>query len=506
MASSKLAFHSVAKRFASQIGPILLALFGGAALVWWMAGMPWKKELGRMAGFSLPGESISAPADKEAVAIVKGATVELSPEKIAEARVELTSAVKRKIRPETVVPGRVDFDTTKRLKIVAPVDCVVEHVPIAPGKLVKKGARLVILQSSDVGLARDQIGKCEDELKLAKRELDYAQDILKNVQALLEGLNKSPEYESVIQSFAGKRLGVHREHLLSAYSKLNLARKTMEESSDLGASGAVSGRLVQQRKSEKEIAAAAFDSQCETTLFECLQDKDRAEAATTRSERLLAIAKATLAALLGGLHIESPTADSTNLSELIVISPIDGQVESQVPVEFARLKAGDPLLTIADPTKLWITANVREREWNASRMKPGDFVTVKIPAIGKENIPAKLLFLGAEVSESTRTLPMVLEIDNPEGILRPGMSAWASLAIESEREALLIPATAVLRHEDQPFCFVSEASNRFRRVDLKLGQEIGEELEILEGLQGNEKVVIKGAFLLKSELLLEKEE
>lgn len=513
MATTKLAIPPFAKQALSQVAPILLVSLGALALLWWMAGAPWKRELLRLAGWETPEVATTDAATPASGAHggqdaghPDGHRVQLSPEKVAQAKIELTEVMKKRIRPEVMTPGQVNFDATRRLHIVSPVDCVVEQVLVEPGKTVKKGERLVVLQSDDVGLARDQIGRCEDDLKLARRELDYAKDILANVQQLLESLAKSPEYDAVIAAFNGKRLGVHREHLLGAYSKLNLARKTLEESSDLGTSGAVSGRLVQQRKSEREVAEAAFDSQCETTLFECLQEKDKAEAAASRAERMLEIAKANLSALLGGLQVEQPTGEAINLSELIVTAPIDGQIEPNIPVRYARLKEGTALLTVADASVLWITANVREREWNASRMKAGDVVQVRIPALGEQRFSTSVRFIGAEVSAETRTLPVVLEIANPDRMLKPGMSAWAALAVEEERDALVIPSSAVLRHEEQAFCFVNEGDARFRRVDLELGNESQGVLEVKKGLSVGEQIVAKGAFLLKSELLLEKEE
>lgn len=476
------------------------------ALLWQFASEPLKELL----GFSHTVESHGDDESSSSGAAVDGFTVELTPEKVADIRLTTSPVVRRTLRPEEVVPGRVDFDATRRLAITAPVDCVVDQVLIEPGAAVKKGDRLVILQSSDVGLARDEIGKCEADLRLAKRELEYAEDILANIQALLAELKTEPDYEAVAAAFSEKRLGVHREHLLSAYSKLNLARKTMEESHELAASGAVSGRIAQQRKSELEVAAAAFDSQRETTLFECLQDRDKAAASAARAERMLEIARSNLAALLGGLQIEMP-ASGQNLSELIVISPIDGRIEAQAPVRYARLKAGDPLLTIADASLLWITAAVREREWHASSMKPGDEARVRIPALGNELRVAKVRFIGAEVSAETRTLPVVLEIDNADGLLRPGMSVWATLAVGQPREALLIPASAVMRHEEQPFVFITESPTRFRRIDIvpgaeQLNEEQLLEVEVREGLKEGDQVVVNGAFILKSELLLEKEE
>jgi len=63
-----------------------------------------------------------------------------------------------------------------------------------------------------------------------------------------------------------------------------------------------------------------------------------------------------------------------------------------------------------------------------------------------------------------------------------------------------------MRHENQPFVFVPDGERRFRRVDVRLGIETSNQIEILAGLAAGDTVVDQGAFYLKSELLLEREE
>jgi cobalt-zinc-cadmium efflux system membrane fusion protein len=63
-----------------------------------------------------------------------------------------------------------------------------------------------------------------------------------------------------------------------------------------------------------------------------------------------------------------------------------------------------------------------------------------------------------------------------------------------------------MRHENQPFVFVPDGERKFRRVDVELGLETHETIEVASGLAAGDTVVDRGAFFLKSELLLEREE
>jgi multidrug efflux pump subunit AcrA (membrane-fusion protein) len=63
-----------------------------------------------------------------------------------------------------------------------------------------------------------------------------------------------------------------------------------------------------------------------------------------------------------------------------------------------------------------------------------------------------------------------------------------------------------MRHEGKAFVFVADGNGRFRRQTIEIGVESGEYAEVLSGLTVGQEVVSKGAFVLKSELLLEGDE
>ena len=127
-------------------------------------------------------------------------------------------------------------------------------------------------------------------------------------------------------------------------------------------------------------------------------------------------------------------------------------------------------------------------------------------ALGDAELTAQVRFVGAEVAADTRSVPLVAEVANPQGQLRPGMFAWALVPLGPPRQALAGPPGAIMRHENQAFVFVPEGQNGFRRVDVQTGIESATGIEILGGLKSGERVVDRGAFFLKSELLLEREE
>jgi cobalt-zinc-cadmium efflux system membrane fusion protein len=102
-------------------------------------------------------------------------------------------------------------------------------------------------------------------------------------------------------------------------------------------------------------------------------------------------------------------------------------------------------------------------------------------------------------------VPLVAELKNTDAHYKPGMFVWVDLPQGEARDALAVPTSAIMRHERKSFVFVPEGADRFRRVGVTTGIESGDFVEVTRGLTVGQQVVSRGAFVLKSELLLEKE-
>jgi multidrug efflux pump subunit AcrA (membrane-fusion protein) len=196
---------------------------------------------------------------------------------------------------------------------------------------------------------------------------------------------------------------------------------------------------------------------------------------------------------------------SKNLSEFAVQAPFAGRVERRGAVRSARIEAGKPLFVLADTAKLLVEAEIHERDWAVLEHASEGEIAIRVPALGEQPFATRTRYVGAEVSSASRSVPLVTEVDNAEGRLKPGMFVWVEAPLGKVRDACLVPAGAIMRHEGQAFVFVPLGGDRYRRVDVQTGLETREHIEIRSGLEPGQEVVARGAFYLKSELLLEKE-
>jgi cobalt-zinc-cadmium efflux system membrane fusion protein len=153
-----------------------------------------------------------------------------------------------------------------------------------------------------------------------------------------------------------------------------------------------------------------------------------------------------------------------------------------------------------------VEADIRESEWGALQLEQGHIISVSAPTLGAMPISAEILYVGREVSVETNAVPIVATIANPRGVLRPGQFVQVRLPIAEPRTVVAVPESAVIEHEGQRFLFVAETPTRFRRVNIQTGDSSGEWVEVKEGLSDGSQVVTKGAFELKSELLLDRSE
>jgi cobalt-zinc-cadmium efflux system membrane fusion protein len=156
------------------------------------------------------------------------------------------------------------------------------------------------------------------------------------------------------------------------------------------------------------------------------------------------------------------------------------------------------LFTEADLTDVWVIANVPEKDVRFIRRD--QIVDVLLPAYPHETFQGKISYVGDVLDPATRTMKARVVVPNPDRRLKPEMFATVRVYADPEA-ALLIPAGAVQRDRGEAVVFVQLDPQRFERRPVKLGEESREMVKVLDGLQESDRVVTKGAFVLKSEAL-----
>jgi RND family efflux transporter MFP subunit len=434
-------------------------------------------------------------------------TLKMPDGKLQAGNFESLPAQSRTLQHFHTVPGRLRYDQTKHVTVKAPIDGILSELRVAPGDHVAAGDLIAIIHSPEVGQARAAILKSQQELDLAQQIWQREQMLakkLKQLSNLLDQGQSPTQIEAVITDFAH---GIYQQEILSAYFRVRLAEENLLKVKPLVDDGAVAGRLVREREVERQLAEVAFRTARDQAGFAIAQANQIAAAKVAEAERQLTLAWQTLETLLGYQPDASAVTfdNQASLSRLEVRAPIEGSVESREFANNERVMRGDPLLVLANTDSLSVEASIRDSDWSAVGLASGAEVLVMVPALGDRQLSAQVRYFGREVQSDTNAIPLVAQIDNSDGLLRPGMFVRVAIPVGPPRQALSIKPESILLHENQEFVFLDLSEGVFRKVNVTTGQAADDWIEITAGLAPGQRVVTNGTFLLKSELLLQGE-
>ena len=453
------------------------------------------------------GGAIQSEEDVPEADVAEVDTLVLPEGKVIAGKFESIPAETHPVQHEHTVPGRLRYDQTKHVDVKAPMDGILAEVLVTPGEVLKQGQLIAVIRSPEIGQARAEILKRKQQREIVQKVLDREKVLAENLLQLAAMLENDKPASEIEMVFKDRPLGIYRQDILSAYSNMLLADELIEKVRPLAESGAVPGRTLRERENQRQLAEIAFRTARDQATFAAEQALLNAEADVAAADRQFNLARQAVEALLGDKDDKelANLDDEEALSRLEVRAPFAGSVESRGYAKDERVMRGDSLIVLANTDSLTVEASIRESDWSAVTLEPGTTVKVLIPALDDRVLDAKVRYFGREVQADTNSVPLVAAIENCEGILRPGMFVRVTVPAGERREALSVKPESIIRHENQQFVFVDLKSGTFKRVDVDTGQASEDWVEVTNGLSPGQLVVTHGAFLLKSEYLLQGE-
>jgi cobalt-zinc-cadmium efflux system membrane fusion protein len=174
-------------------------------------------------------------------------------------------------------------------------------------------------------------------------------------------------------------------------------------------------------------------------------------------------------------------------------SPISGIVVERNATIGATVGSDATLFKIIDISRVWIDANVFEKD--LERVRRGQEVKVTVPAFPGSTFSGRVTLISSVVDPESRSVKVRTEVPNPEGRLKPDMFANVEIITDVHRTAISIPQTALLDDGGKKVVFVVAGSGYEKRA-VTVGIQSNDHVEILEGLEAGDKVVVKGNYLL----------
>ena len=291
-------------------------------------------------------------------------------------------------------------------------------------------------------------------------------------------------YDNVELGEQTGQYGVARAALDRAQAEAQVTKRAMERAQNLVNLGAIAKAEVERRSAEYATALSAIETQrAELSRIEeklhrfGLNDPEIRELDKSGREGHREASQSTLRAPFSGV------VTAYNISEGETVAP------------------DRELFTITDLSTVWVLADVYEKDLGAVRR--GVTAKVSVDSYPGESFTGRVTYVGDVLDPKTRTARVRVEVPNRNSQLKLEMFASIELPSPKNREAVMLPATAVQQINDQPVAFVRMTDREFQRRDLKVGPRQDGWVEILSGVKAGESVVTQGAFRLKSLLLRE---
>lgn len=201
---------------------------------------------------------------------------------------------------------------------------------------------------------------------------------------------------------------------------------------------------------------------------------------------------------------QSRAGQSGGSGGISIRAPIEGIVVDVSVATGAFVSEGTPLFHVANTQRLWMEARVPESDIGRLGSPTGAAFSVDgfaqsfVIEPGKNG---KLIGIGGAVDAGTRTVPVIYEFVNPGsgsgGVLRLGMTAKAQLFSGGDKEAVLVPASAVQDESGTQVIYVQTGGESFERRIVQTGARDGDRIAIVAGLESGQRVVSKGAYLIR---------
>lgn len=192
---------------------------------------------------------------------------------------------------------------------------------------------------------------------------------------------------------------------------------------------------------------------------------------------------------IGGIHAET-----------VFHAPIAGVIAQRAVStgQFVQSGGSTPVLTIANPSRVWLVAQLAESE--ASAVHLGDGVDVTVPALGGRVFHATVDNVAQQLDPTTHRLPVRATIANPDRALKPQMFAnftiRHAIGVTNKADGVTVPAEAVIHEGDAARVWISQGHGRLVSRDVTVGDSSGGRVRITSGLKPGEMIAAKGAIFV----------
>jgi membrane fusion protein, heavy metal efflux system len=401
----------------------------------------------------LRGPAKETAAEAPAAASAAG-TVKFLMEQQWLVRMKLAQVDEQTVARQVTATGRVVPAANRQAVVAPPVGGILagNQMPRV-GQRVAAGQVIAVLQQTATSAEQAQV-----RAAAAQVEAQNAQVRAQNAQVAVE----NARLESERRAAAGE-VEAARVRLEQARREEGRARRLFERK-------AFSQRQVEAAQAELKTAEAAYN-------------------VAVKRQEVLAATKPITPAAPSEIRVGSANSSYT------VRAPLGGYITKVNKSLGEQVQPGEGIVEISNLDEVWIEAPIFERDLNRLAGSPtATFTTAAYPG---QEFRGVLVDTGAVIDERTRAASAVFQVPNAGRVLRIGMQADVRLDAGESVTAMMIPKEALLDNEGKKIVYVLLSGEEFQRREVTLGDEYGDKVAVLSGLEKGERVVTQGAYQIR---------
>jgi cobalt-zinc-cadmium efflux system membrane fusion protein len=380
--------------------------------------------------------------------------IEVSDETAEMIGIKTEPAAKGEIEDTIATTGRVLVAPNAQAVVGAKSDGRALRVLAEPGQRVGAGQVVVVIDSPQVAELRGQLHEAQSKLRLAE------------------------------QNRARTARVENRAAVIQSKNRMDLAEATLNRKRRLAELGVAAGREVAEAETEFKNAKAEYDyqSNIQTTRAqqEAASEVEQTQAAVVRITQSLSALGASGGGQSGTINVTAPIAGTV--------------VDRHVSVGEA-VTQGKELMTIMNLSNVVIEAQLPESQ--ANRVRTGQRLIARIPGMPDHAFEGYVQSVGETVDPQKRTVGVRARVVNLGTALKHEMAVEVRVVTGGRKDALMVPAAALVEDEGIKVIYVKEGT-RYERRPVTVGNLTFQWAEILSGVEQGEAVVVAGAYQLRN--------
>jgi HlyD family secretion protein len=426
--------------------------------------------------------------------------------------VETAAATTRDMEEIVSVTGTIR--AYKDVTLVSEVNAIVSRVAAREGDRVRAGQVVIQLDTKD---ATSRVQQAQAALASAQAMANQAQTGLRlqetqtstSIQQAQAGLSAARDGLRMLETGARPQERLVAEAAVrQAQAGYDKAKKDLARAESLFKQGAIAEQQVDAARTGLEVVAATLDSAKQQLSL--VREGPRTEQIEVARSQVRQAEEALRLAKAGRAQVEMRRAEVKTaqaavgqaratldyalqqLAKTSITSPIDGVVYAR-KAEPGEVAGGFPMMMIADLRSLYFEASASELQ--VAGLSPGDRVIVSVDGLPRRRFEGRIEKVVPVATPGTRNFMVRIQVDNPSGLLRPGMFARGEAVVARHANAVVVPSEAVITAGARPAVFVVEDGVAHRR-EVALGVVASDVTEIEKGVRRADQVVVVGQQVL----------